>query len=966
MTSKTISTYVAAGYTLSADYDHLTITAAGGVGGTGLYCRNDYQATTISNAGTIHQTVGGTSYYGYISGGVFLATAGVVVNQQTGFIGGDNGVIMYGGGTVNNFGTISATDSAIYFYQATTGTVANGDYFHQSALIEGKNISSVGVLANFGTIKAQVDMYYGGQVTNGTYTDLNARIEGDTGILSSGVTTITNYGTIVGTGGSGSLGVRLGLYSGGGALTNGTIIDPTALIEGYGGVSVSFGSGTIANYGTIEADGVYAMGVQLSYGGSLANGVAGAAHNAAALIEGYSGVVLQGTHAATLTNFGTILGFGHGTAGAYGGAGVYINSGVLTNGGSGEAGAFISGYRGVVVSGTATVTNFGTIRGVGGTAVRFSSSTDELVVEAGCAFKGAVFGAGGTLDLDSGTGKLQGLLAGGNVTVSGSMAKTTFTNFGAVEIGAAGHFKLKGAGTIGAGQSLIDAGALSVGKTLNVGGDLIATGQLKGGGTLALVGGTAAFNTGASLTVAHVAVSGTASVSVATNLTYAGLWTQSAGTLSVAAGDTLTFTGTGNALSGTVTGAGTVAFSKGGATFSGGAALTVARITVAGSATTISVGENLTYAGQWTQSAGTVSVASGDTLTLAGTGNSLSGAVSGAGGVALVGGSDTLSGISLTAEGLTISGAAVTLSGTIANAGKISATSSGIVISAAGAILTGGGTVALSNNTANKIMGAIGAATLSNLDNTISGAGALGGGSMTLNNQAAGVINANGSKALTIDTGAATVVNAGLIKASGAGGLTILSAVNNSGVLSANGGNLTVTGAVSGGGKGLINGGTLDFTSTFNENVTFSGATGILEMAQSRQYTGSITGFSKSGGTLLDLVDIAFVGAGEATFKGDATSGVLKVTDGVHTARITLIGDYTTSSFVAASDGHGGTVIHDPTPGAAPPPPAAATPRHQFIAAMAGWSAHPGSVAVATTHGLHGPSMLLAPRMRIA
>jgi hypothetical protein len=41
---------------------------------------------------------------------------------------------------------------------------------------------------------------------------------------------------------------------------------------------------------------------------------------------------------------------------------------------------------------------------------------------------------------------------------------------------------------------------------------------------------------------------------------------------------------------------------------------------------------------------------------------------------------------------------------------------------------------------------------------------------------------------------------------------------------------------------------------------------------------------------------------------GSATSGM----DGVHTANIALLGQYAASSFVTASDGHGGTLITDP------------------------------------------------------
>ena len=209
--------------------------------------------------------------------------------------------------------------------------------------------------------------------------------------------------------------------------------------------------------------------------------------------------------------------------------------------------------------------------------------------------------------------------------------------------------------------------------------------------------------------------------------------------------------------------------------------------------------------------------------------------------------------------------------------------------------LTGGGSIALGDNANNIVTGKGGKVVLTNVDNTISGAGLLGMGTLVLVNQAAGVINASGTLALTIDTGANTITNAGLIEATGAGGGVIQSAVKNTGMLAAAGGDLTVNGAVTGNGSATINGATLDLGSSFTENVTFTGTSGVLELAQSQTYTGKVTGFSLTGGTSLDLRDIAFVSAGEATFSGNKTSGVLTVTDGTHTAHITLIGNYTSS-----------------------------------------------------------------------
>ena len=45
---------------------------------------------------------------------------------------------------------------------------------------------------------------------------------------------------------------------------------------------------------------------------------------------------------------------------------------------------------------------------------------------------------------------------------------------------------------------------------------------------------------------------------------------------------------------------------------------------------------------------------------------------------------------------------------------------------------------------------------------------------------------------------------------------------------------------------------------------------------------------------------------------GNNLSGTLTVTDGTHTANLTLIGQYVTAQFTKATDGHGGTLIGDP------------------------------------------------------
>ncbi len=262
-------------------------------------------------------------------------------------------------------------------------------------------------------------------------------------------------------------------------------------------------------------------------------------------------------------------------------------------------------------------------------------------------------------------------------------------------------------------------------------------------------------------------------------------------------------------------------------------------------------------------------------------------------------------------------GTRLTLVGALDNQGALAVSSTGsftdLQIAVGGATLSGGGQVTLSDGGANRVYGASASEVLTNADNTISGAGQLGIGQLTLVNQAAGVINATGAAALVVNTSSNAIVNAGLMEASGAGGLVVQSAVTNTGILKANGGTLTVSAAVTGSsGIGEVNAGTLNFASSFTQNVHFTGVSGTLQLAQSQNYTGTVSGFSTHGGStfdVLDLRDIGFVSVNEATFSGTSSGGTLTVTDGTHTAHILLAGDYTHAGFAASSDGSNGTFV---------------------------------------------------------
>jgi hypothetical protein len=67
-----------------------------------------------------------------------------------------------------------------------------------------------------------------------------------------------------------------------------------------------------------------------------------------------------------------------------------------------------------------------------------------------------------------------------------------------------------------------------------------------------------------------------------------------------------------------------------------------------------------------------------------------------------------------------------------------------------------------------------------------------------------------------------------------------------------------------------------------------------------------------SGQDTIDFADIDPTKVQIPSYTGTATGGTLTVTDGSHSANIALLGNYLASSFVASSDGHGGTNVIDP------------------------------------------------------
>jgi hypothetical protein len=105
-------------------------------------------------------------------------------------------------------------------------------------------------------------------------------------------------------------------------------------------------------------------------------------------------------------------------------------------------------------------------------------------------------------------------------------------------------------------------------------------------------------------------------------------------------------------------------------------------------------------------------------------------------------------------------------------------------------------------------------------------------------------------------------------------------------------------------------GGSLELGANANTPVTFAGSTGTLRLESSTTFNGTVAGMA--GSDAIDFEDIDFTHVQTPTFAGNATQGTLTVTDGTHTANISLLGNYIASTFTASSDGHGGVIVVDP------------------------------------------------------
>jgi collagen type I/II/III/V/XI/XXIV/XXVII alpha len=440
--SDTISTAIT--HTVTLTSSATTITSSGSVmtsAGNAL----TGLATTVPSGGWSITNEGSVTASAPSTNGINLAAAGSILN--TGVIAGyDNGInVTSGSATVTNTGTIDSSPTKI-----VAGSPNN--------LYDGIYLGAGGSVTNTspGTIFGGIG---GIDIAGGTGTVNNTGLIETTTLQGNGVS-MENGGTVINAGAT-------GIY---GAFT---------------GVAVYNGQGVITNSAMINAIGLNGYGVYLGAGGTVTNTVGGS------ILGSYQGVS-AGPFAATLSNAGYVYGTDAGVD--------FEGGGLITN----LAGGVISAVTTAVEINGGTVINGGTIA-AGSTAVSFGAGlANDLVVQGGGVFSGAVTGggSGSVLELGAETNGTTGTLTGIGGQITG-FDTITFDAGDAWQVtGSLGGFSGDTINGFAQGDSIVLSGAAGLSSSLSG-----TTLSLTSGGTAdtlafnALSGGTLQVQTVGSNTV---------------------------------------------------------------------------------------------------------------------------------------------------------------------------------------------------------------------------------------------------------------------------------------------------------------------------------------------------------------------------------------------------------------------------------------------------------------------------------
>ena len=509
--------------------------AAGGTISGHLFGVSVSGAGTVVNAGTIAGATDAVALTG--TGGRLVVDPGAVFTGTV--LGGDQGTLELAGTAA---GTLAGLGSKyVGFKQVSVDAGANWTLAGTNTQPVGVSLLDSGTLTVAGSFSGTYGKYgYLGVVGAGSVTNQGS-ILGDVfaqGLLGPNTrNTVTNLGTIHGGGAFDAV------FLGGGSLTNGSSANHAATIISAEAVSFLSASGTVTNYGTITGTGTNLSGVRLNFGGTVSNA-------AGALITGqYNGVLAiapNGQPLALVQNAGTIIGAGPNGRGRDrpwrdGGQhqrrpdpgnafGIELQP-LLVGGGApprlggavqNAAGGTVSGGTyGVLVQGGGTVANAGTIIG-GIDAVQFLRRLEPADRGPGRCVQRPRRRHGGPPIARTRRRRRW------HRHVGRARHRVRRLRDGHVDTGAT--WQLAAGTTITAAETLVDSGSLSASSLFNRGTVSIVGGRFTDATTLAAGTGTGTLDIGAGGTAALAAGS-------AADQTIA--FTAAGGTLAIAAGTTI-------------------------------------------------------------------------------------------------------------------------------------------------------------------------------------------------------------------------------------------------------------------------------------------------------------------------------------------------------------------------------------------------------------------------------------------
>jgi len=296
-------------------------------------------------------------------------------------ITGANGINITGNGTVNNLGTILASDT--YGIQVNSGKVTNAGYIASDngpdiLATKATTIVNTGTLGGYVGVAGKKDLVFtnsGSIITcsTGVVAKKNAMItntgvidSGDQGIWIQKSGTVINSGTINGA----TEGILMkkgtvtntGTISGGDGgviMIKGTLIN-SGTIDGGLYAALITKKGTVQNSGVIDGQ-IY--GLFLGKGGTLSN---------SGMISGSTVGVLFASSNGTITNSGLIQ--------SSCGEGIVINKGTVTNS---SKGSILGGVDGINFISSGTVINSGLIGGTTGNGILFNKQGTVLLQNGG-------------------------------------------------------------------------------------------------------------------------------------------------------------------------------------------------------------------------------------------------------------------------------------------------------------------------------------------------------------------------------------------------------------------------------------------------------------------------------------------------------------------------------------------------------------------------------------------------------